>query len=114
MIAGADRRNASAAAAGAPRATSRPAIGTDPHSHPGRATPAAAATGHGEHRALRAAAADDRAGRHERRDRGADPHPQHQERQRLDEDGDEQRRPMADGGPVEHVLEQWPEDRPRP
>ncbi len=45
LIAGADRRNASAAAAGAPRATSRPAIGTDPHSHPGRAAPAAAAAG---------------------------------------------------------------------
>src|SRR6266487_3101192 len=45
LIAGADSRNASAAAGSAPRATSRPAIGTDPHSQPGSAAPAAAATG---------------------------------------------------------------------
>src|SRR6266498_2261960 len=45
LIAGADSRNASAAAGSAPRTTSRPAIGTDPHSQPGSAAPAAAATG---------------------------------------------------------------------
>jgi hypothetical protein len=45
LIAGAERRKVRAAAAGAPRETSRPAIGTDPHSQPGRAAPATAATG---------------------------------------------------------------------
>ena len=45
MIAGAESRNVSAAAAGTPRDTSRPAIGTDPHSQPGSAAPATAAHG---------------------------------------------------------------------
>ena len=45
LIAGAESRNVSAAAAGAPRDTSRPAIGTEPHSQPGKAAPATAATG---------------------------------------------------------------------
>ena len=45
LIAGAESRNVSAAAAGAPRETSRPAIGTEPHSQPGSAAPATAATG---------------------------------------------------------------------
>ena len=38
LIAGADSRKASAAAAGAPRSTSRRAIGTEPHSHPAERT----------------------------------------------------------------------------
>jgi hypothetical protein len=45
FTAGADRRNVTAAAGATPRATSRPAIGTEPHSQPGSATPATAATG---------------------------------------------------------------------
>jgi hypothetical protein len=45
LMAGADRRNASAAAGTTPRDMSRRAIGTEPHSQPGSTTPAAAATG---------------------------------------------------------------------
>jgi hypothetical protein len=45
LIAGAERRKAIAAGGCAPRATSRPAMGTEPHSHPGRATPASPAIG---------------------------------------------------------------------
>ena len=45
LIAGADSRNASAAAGVTPRRTSAPAIGTEPHSQPGRIAPATPATG---------------------------------------------------------------------
>ena len=45
LIAGADSRNANAAAGATPRRSRPPAIGTDPHSHPGSATPAIPATG---------------------------------------------------------------------
>src|SRR5437763_6857039 len=45
LIAGADSRNASAAAGVTPRRTRAPAIGTEPHSHPGSTTPATPATG---------------------------------------------------------------------
>src|SRR5256884_7481024 len=45
LIAGADSRNANAAAGVTPRRTSAPATGTDAHSHPGRTTPAIPATG---------------------------------------------------------------------
>ena len=45
LMAGAASMKAKAAAAGAPRAVSRPAIGTAPHSQPGRATPASPAAG---------------------------------------------------------------------
>ena len=45
LIAGADSRKASAAAGVTPRETNRPAMGTEPHSQPGRAAPASAATG---------------------------------------------------------------------
>src|SRR5918993_214999 len=45
LMAGAASMNANAAAGAAPRAVSRPAIGTAPHSQPGRATPASPAAG---------------------------------------------------------------------
>ena len=45
FTAGAASRNVTAAAGATPRDISRPAIGTELHSQPGRATPAAAATG---------------------------------------------------------------------
>src|SRR5204862_336472 len=45
LIAGADSRNASAAAGGTPRRINAPATGTDPHSQPGSAAPARPATG---------------------------------------------------------------------
>jgi hypothetical protein len=45
LIAGADSRNASAAAGVTPRRTRAPAMGTDPHSHPGSTTPATPAAG---------------------------------------------------------------------
>src|SRR5690242_3498939 len=45
LIAGAASRNVSAAGAGTPRATSRPATGTELHSHPGSAAAVTAATG---------------------------------------------------------------------
>ena len=99
LMAGADSRKASAAGAGAPCATSRPAIGTDPHSHPGRATPAPPRRRHGQRRAAGAAAAA--AGRPGRRRRRAalTRHAEHQERHRLDGDGHEHRRPVGDGRP---------------
>ena len=45
LIAGAESRNANAAAGVTPRRSSPPAIGTEPHSQPGSATPAMPATG---------------------------------------------------------------------
>lgn len=45
LIAGADSRNASAAAGGTPRAINPRATGTDEHSQPGSTTPASPATG---------------------------------------------------------------------
>jgi hypothetical protein len=45
LIAGADNKNANAAAGVTPRRTNAPAIGTDPHSQPGKTTPATLATG---------------------------------------------------------------------
>jgi hypothetical protein len=45
LIAGADSRNASAAAGATPRRTIAPATGTEAHSQPGRTTPANPATG---------------------------------------------------------------------
>src|SRR5690606_14813382 len=45
LIAGADSRNARAAAGATPRRTSAPATGTDAHSQPGSTAPAAPATG---------------------------------------------------------------------
>lgn len=45
LIAGADSRNASAAAGVTPRRTSAPATGTEAHSQPGRTAPAIPATG---------------------------------------------------------------------
>ena len=105
LIAGADSRNVSAAAGMAPRETSRPAIGTEPHSHPGRAAPATAATG-----TANAGRSGSTRGRkspgHERRDRRADGDAEHEERHRLHRDRDEDRRPMRDGGLVEQVLQQ--------
>jgi hypothetical protein len=44
-MAGAASMKANAAAGAAPRAVSRPAIGTAPHSQPGRTTPASPAAG---------------------------------------------------------------------
>ena len=45
LIAGAASRKVIAAAGGVPAPTSRPAMGTEPHSHPGRASPARPAEG---------------------------------------------------------------------
>nr|WP_267901662.1 hypothetical protein [Jiangella rhizosphaerae] len=45
LIAGAASMNASAAAGAAPSAVSRPAMGTEPHSHPGKTAPARLADG---------------------------------------------------------------------
>lgn len=45
LTAGAESRNASAAAGATPRRIKLPATGTDAHSHPGSTTPAAPATG---------------------------------------------------------------------
>src|SRR5689334_4380131 len=45
LIAGAESKKVSAAAGVTPRDISRRAIGTEPHSQPGRAAPASAATG---------------------------------------------------------------------
>lgn len=45
LMAGAASRKVRAAAGATPRDTSRPATGTDEHSHPGRRAPAAPATG---------------------------------------------------------------------
>ena len=45
LIAGAAKRKVSAAAGGVPCEMSRPAIGTEPHSQPGSASPAAPAAG---------------------------------------------------------------------
>lgn len=45
LIAGADSRNANAAAGVTPRRTRLPATGTDAHSHPGSTNPAAPAVG---------------------------------------------------------------------
>ena len=50
FTAGAESRNVSAAAGATPRATSRPAIGTEPHSQPGQGHAGRGRDRHGEDR----------------------------------------------------------------
>ena len=103
LIAGADSMKANAAAGATPRAVSRPAIGTEPHSQPGSATPAKPGDRNGKDGALGQVVGQPPR-RHERRDRAADGHAEHQERQRLHGDRHEHRRPHLQRRVVEQAC----------